>query len=339
VLAYKSLALAAQLGNLALIWWLLGRWRALGLTPSSRVAAFAVFAWNPVALLELVGNGHNEALMLLLVLVGLAALTVAAERGWRNGWAWLLALVSLLLGSLVKFVPAAVGGAVALVWLRGLRGARQRVLGGVLLVGLVVGLSALMAWPWLDSWGVWRPLLGIATGGQRFKDGWQDAPAAWLAVRLLPALGVPADPPTVRESVSRTIVWGVTRAAFVVYLAFELRHLWRQSAAELPVALGAAVTSAARALLLAILLFVTQVYPWYFVWPLPLVTLLGWRSLLTRATVVFGVSFLPAYYLREFQSYGVFYLPLYVVAALVVLVATTAATKRLRPVGPSASHP
>jgi hypothetical protein len=61
------------------------------------------------------------------------------------------------------------------------------------------------------------------------------------------------------------------------------------------------------------------VYPWYFLWPLPLATLLGWRNPLTKAVVAFGLAFLPAYYLREFQSYGVFYLPLYVLAALVVL--------------------
>jgi hypothetical protein len=189
----------------------------------------------------------------------------------------------------------------------------------VLVGGLLVVIAGLVSWPWLSSPDVLEPLLGIANGGQRFKDGWQDAVAAWIAVRVLPPLGVPAEPAQVREGVSRSIAWGVTRLIFVVYLALETRWLWRQSRAAHVVAARAIAQSSARVLLLAVLLFVTQVYPWYFLWPLPLASLLGWRSPVTRAAVAFGLAFLPAYYLREFQSYGVFYLPLYVLAALVVL--------------------
>ena len=90
-------------------------------------------------------------------------------------------------------------------------------------------------------------------------------------------------------------------------------------AAVISIDLGPARTGV---LLLAVLLFVTQVYPWYFLWPLPLVTVLGWRSPLAKAVVAFGLAFLPAYYLREFQSYGIFYLPLYLLAAVVVLAVT-----------------
>jgi hypothetical protein len=40
--------------------------------------------------------------------------------------------------------------------------------------------------------------------------------------------------------------------------------------------------------------------------------------------VIFGLAFLPAYYLREFQSYGVFSMPLYAEAALAILALTWA---------------
>jgi hypothetical protein len=164
---------------------------------------------------------------------------------------------------------------------------------------------------------VLQPLLGIASGGQRFKDGWQDALAAWIAVRILPPLGVPAEPATVRESVSRGMAWGLSRAIFLVYLVFEIVWLWRRSREGQ--AVKAIAQSSARVVLLAVLLFVTQVYAWYFLWPLPLATLLGWRNPVAKAVVAFGLAFLPAYYLRELQSYGIFYLPLYVLAALAVL--------------------
>ena len=57
---------------------------------------------------------------------------------------------------------------------------------------------------------------------------------------------------------------------------------------------------------------------------LPMACLLGLRDVWSRAIVVFGVAFLPAYYLREFESYGVFYVPLYALAALAIVALTWA---------------
>ena len=37
--------------------------------------------------------------------------------------------------------------------------------------------------------------------------------------------------------------------------------------------------------------------------------------------VVFGLTFLPAFYLREFEPYGVFSMPIYAELALVILAA------------------
>jgi hypothetical protein len=316
VLAYKGLAWLIQLGNLALVGWLVARW----LSEAEQATALAMFAWNPLVLLELVGNGHNDALMVLFVLLGLVALTAARDS--MSAWLWLAALACFELGALVKFVPLAPLAAVVLVGLRRLPNARARLRWGLLVSGVLLAIAALVSWPWLSSADVLQPLPGIANGGQRFKDGWQDAVAAWLAVRVLPPLGVPAEPATVRESVSRSLAWGLTRLVFLVYLVGETTRLWRRS--RQPDAIRAIAESSARALLLAVLLFVTQVYPWYFVWPLPLATLLGWRSQVARAVVAFGLAFLPAYYLREFQSYGIFYLPLYLLAALAVLSITWA---------------
>jgi len=58
---------------------------------------------------------------------------------------------------------------------------------------------------------------------------------------------------------------------------------------------------------------------WRDIWPLPIAALPGWRSVVGKAAVAFSLAFLPAYYLREFQSYGVFWVPTYVGVALAVL--------------------
>jgi len=233
-------------------------------------------------------------------------------------------VVCLWLGALVKFVPAGVEAIVCLAWLRQAASFRQGLARAIVVAIVLLAISILVAWPWLDSPAVAGPLLGLAAGGQRFKDVWQDAPAAWLTVRVVPLLGVPDDPDTLRMDVARTLVWGVTRTLFVAYVAAEAWLLWRR--ATIDATRGAIVyriaSASVRALLMAVLLYVSQVYAWYFLWPLPMACVLGVRQPWSRAAIVFGLAFLPAYYLREFQSYGVFYVPIYAVLALAILALT-----------------
>ena len=331
VYAYRGLALAAQIANLALVWWLTRAWIQLGLTWSEHSTAVAMYALNPLVVLELNANAHNEALMLTFVLLAFALLTLAVRAGRDDGPLWVGALVSLTLGALVKFVPAAIGGIVLLVWLRRLRTPRKRIVRGAAMLALLGAIAVVVAWPWLESTAILRPLLGIAAGGDRFKDGWQDAGAAWLAVRVLPPLGVPPEPPEIREGVSRAMAWGVTRALFAVYFAIELWALWRRSGVDLRDDLRAIAEVSGRMVLLVVVLLLTQVLAWYYIWPLAMATLVGWRTLLGKAAVAFSLAFLSAYYLREFEPYGVFYLPIYLGVALGLVALTSAVDLVARP--------
>jgi hypothetical protein len=317
-LAYKALALASVVASAVLIVWIVRSWNSIGITAASPVVALALWVWNPLVNVELVGNAHNEAVMILLVLMAFALLTAATRRARRTLF-WLAALTCLWLGALLKFVPAAVAAIVALVWLRQAPTAMHRARRLALLVGIVVPVAIVVAWPWLDSVAVVEPVLGLAAGGQRFKDAWQDAPAAWLTVRVVPRLGVPDDPATLRMDVARVMVWSVTRVLFAAYVCLEAWLLWRRSAASGPAVLVMIASTAQRVLLLAILLYVSQVYAWYFLWPLPLACLVGWRNPSSQAVVILGLCFLPAYYLREFESYGVFYLPIYLLVGLAIV--------------------
>jgi hypothetical protein len=321
--AYKVVGLASQLAIAYLIWWIAGRWRTLGVSEAPRPVAVAMWVWNPVVNVEVVGSAHNEGVMTVLVLLAFALLTVSLSRG-RQGVLWLLAAVCLGLGALVKFVPAGIGALVALVWFSRAPTRSQRVRRALLLAAVLSVMSIVVAWPWLDSPAVAGPLVSLAAGGQRFKDPWQDAPAAWLTVRVVPNLGVPDDPDTLRMDVARTMVWGVTRTLFAAYVLLEGWSLWRSADAPDAILLRRIAIASVRVLLMAILLFVSQVYAWYFLWPLPMACLLGLREPWSRAAVVFGLTFLPAFYLREFQPYGVFYLPIYGLVALAILVPTWA---------------
>jgi hypothetical protein len=328
-LAYKAVALVSVLASAALIVWIVRSWNSIGLTTASPVVALAMWVWNPLVNVELVGNAHNEAVMILLVLVAFALLTTATRRARRTLY-WLAALTSLWLSALVKFVPAGIAAIVALVWLRQAPTAVHRARRLALLAGIVVPVAIVVAWPWLDSVAVVGPVLGLAAGGQRFKDAWQDAPAAWLTVRVVPLLGVPDDPATLRMDVARVMVWSVTRVLFAVYVCIEAWWLWRRSAESGPAVLVMIASTAQRVLLLAILLYVSQVYAWYFLWPLPLACLVGWRNPTSQAVVILGLCFLPAYYLREFDSYGVFYLPIYLLVGLAILAVIWTGEQRAR---------
>jgi hypothetical protein len=221
-------------------------------------------------------------------------------------------------------VPLAIAAVVALVWLR--RTPRPMAPVAVLLAAVAI-VTLIVAAPWLNSPAVAAPLVGLANGGQRFKDVWQDAPAAWLTVRVVPLLGVPDDPATLRMDVARVMLWSVTRTLFGIYLIVEIWHLWRTARGPVDEVLRSIATASIRVLLLALLLYTSQVYAWYFLWPLPIACLLGSRDAWSRAVVVFGLTFLPAFYLREFAPYGVFEVPRYAELALAILAVMWLATR------------
>jgi alpha-1,6-mannosyltransferase len=330
VFAYKVVASLAQVASLGLVWWLTGQWAAIGALRSPRVAAFALFAWSPLALFELSGNAHNEALMLTAVLLAFALLTLAVRQRGRlaSQGLWIGALVALGLGVLVKFVPAAVGLVVSIVWMRRLPNLRQRLALGALAGGILLGLAFVVSQPWLDSSDILRPLLGIASGGERFRYAWQDSPADILKIKFI----VPRMPDvhdSIRTDLARSIVWGFTRLAFLVVLGLSLWRLVRRSPEDGPTTLRTIAGASAWLVLAATLLLLTQVLAWYFLWTLPLVALLGWRSRVARVAVLFGLSFFCAFYLGELQSFGTPYLAVYAMVALGLVAGAEALTALL----------
>jgi hypothetical protein len=349
VFAYKLVGLVADLASVVVLFSIARRWQSVGATAVTPLVAVAMWLWNPLVDVELIGNAHNEALMIALVLAGLALLTHAVITPERSR-AWFGAMLAFWLGALVKFVPLALVAISALAWLR----LSNRRLGRIaLLVVAFAAISLVVAAPWLDSPAVAAPIVGLASGGQRFKDVWQDAPAAWLTVRVVPLLGVPDHPATLRMDVARVMVYSLTRLVLAAYVLAEAWLLWRRlgqlrtqpgpvlatsARSSVQVQAGPVLRAIAlasmRVLLLALLLYTSQVYAWYFLWPLPLACLLGPRNAWSRAVVVFGLVFLPAYYLREFAPYGVFEMPRYAEIALAILAVVWLGTHMLTRTSP-----
>lgn len=76
VVVYRAVALALHLAVAAAIWLVLRRTR-----PQEALAGTIFYAWNPLVLLEVVGNAHNDVLVALFAVLLVAA---AVHRAWSS---------------------------------------------------------------------------------------------------------------------------------------------------------------------------------------------------------------------------------------------------------------
>ena len=72
---YRGLALFFHLANCLLIWVILAK-----LAPARRLGGTLLYAWNPLALIELAGYGYNDGLLIFLLL--LTTLLIIQSKGY-----------------------------------------------------------------------------------------------------------------------------------------------------------------------------------------------------------------------------------------------------------------
>jgi hypothetical protein len=146
VIAQKLLSIAACLGCMVFVWLLAKR-----LCPERRWQAFIFFAWNPLVLFETGANGHNDTIMVLFMLAGLAAL-LATRWYWQA-----LALPLLAASVLVKWTSALLIPLAVIYLLRGGRARRWGLvplgIGAAITVGYAIPVIAPF-WDTHHSWGV-----------------------------------------------------------------------------------------------------------------------------------------------------------------------------------------
>lgn len=340
VMAYKLLANVLHGLTLGLVWWLVGRLQP-GSTRPARLAAFTVFAWNPLVLFESPGNGHNDALMVFLLLLGLVPLLVRVRASAGQGQRprlrdprYPLAVVLFTLSGLVKYLSGVVGPLLVLVWARQMGTWRARVGAAVVAGALALVVGAGLFAPWLELPDSLDPLLS-QTGGSLYANTVPDVVALTVADQVLVPRGA-----TLRSARATARGWVkiAVDAVAVAYLACELWQLWRASEPGGHAAVTALARSATRLLMVVILLVSIWVQTWYYILPLALAALLGWRSLLTRVVVAYTLTALPVlyvhYYLQDDVPDGIFLL--YGGVPLVLpLVASVRSWRRGRPAEPA----
>jgi hypothetical protein len=296
VFAYKLLMNAVQVVNLVLVWWLLSR--VMAGAPRARLAAFVVFAWNPLMLFDAAGNAHNDALMVTLLLLGIVPLVL--RRGATGNTAWLFGTFCVGLSALIKYTTAIVGLFYAVPWARRLPGWSARLVwigGAAALVGLV---TIVLYLPWIDFPQFLAPILVAASGKTWMYTNWApDLVALTISDQWL-------DPNGLNTEASRELVrfWAkaVTRGIFAVYLVWELVRLWRIAGDSQRSLVEPILEASTRAFTVLILLVLSWVLEWYWMWPLALVTLLGWRRILTKVVVGYTLTSLPIFYVHHYWS-------------------------------------
>jgi hypothetical protein len=256
VAVLKAVAAVSVLGLAALTARLAG-WR--GVDPL-RAAAFV--ALNPLVLVHVVGGAHNDGLMMLLAMLGVAA--VLSSRPASAGAA-LVAAVAIK--SAAAFVtPFALVGA-AKQWPTGrnrAKGARNRPVGrflaGAAGAAVAIGVASYLAfgWDWIHGFGL--------AGENQDRTSHMSLP-----ITVARIAGIDADP-----------VRAVAALLFAVLVAYLLVWTWR----------GGDWVRAAAWTALGLLLATSWLLPWYLVWPLPLAAISRDRplQLLTLALTAYQLG-------------------------------------------------
>lgn len=194
-IAYKGVALASYLVCTGLLAW--------GMR--TRPQALFFFAWNPLVLLEGVGNGHNDVLMLAWALLALLL--------WERKQLWAPAVIALSLAVLTKFSAALVAPLLMVGILRSQEGWRQRV--WVLVGAGVLGLGVVLL-AYLPFWPPWESLRGIL---DEFSHRYSYTIAAFLRMILREFI-----PVGLARSVPRT----AGRIVFAGLYTWIMVRLWQR---------------------------------------------------------------------------------------------------------------
>jgi hypothetical protein len=281
VVLFKLLGFAAHLANAVLIWRILGR-----LAPERQLRGTVLYAWNPLCLLEFCASGHNDAVMLTLLLLAVYWLT----REWE-----LAALVAFSLSISIKYVPIVLLPFYLALIARRLRasGLTSRQIGvGVAwrlgIVALVFVLSALPFWAGPASLGA----LLLSPPAQQLGNSPAEA-LSWPLRSLVQAVGFSAD-------AARNLVdTGLKVIGLLLFAALWLREFRRvRNLESMLIAWG-------WALLWYVLVASGWFWPWYVTWAVAIVALAPW-GLLARATLVLSAGVLTLYTFQSLHALGIY---------------------------------
>jgi hypothetical protein len=252
VLAFKLLSAVFYWGSLAVLVPIMRR-----VAPARLLPAVLLLAWNPLVLYETFANGHNDIVMIFFMLV--AVLAMLARR-------YTAAILALLVGGLVKFIPVLMIPAAGLLALRDLPDLRSRIR-FVLVTGLLGVL--LVAASYAPFW-TGPEVLSITRREQLYTTS---LPSVFFAA-LAPLHG------------AKEVGSAISRIALLLTVGFTLVRALLTLRDHTPYSFARA---SFETLMFYLLVAVPWFMPWYALWPLALAVVLPPGRGLVLA-LIFAVS-------------------------------------------------
>jgi hypothetical protein len=284
---FKSLALLSHLINCVLIWAILSK-----LAPARRLGGTILYTWNPLALIELAGNGHNEGFLICFLL--LTTLLIVQQKG---RWYDFLAMVFLGFAISINFIALLL--APMLIWFS-VRREPQQGSKGLLPLGGAWGVPTNSLSPVVGRgnqalfvWGFcWRAIVALTIVFTLYLPFWHGSatflaitssfdmqqfirsplgvlviPVRWLYSFLVQILNVPT---TINSYPLQPIIAAnmtVLASAMFIFALIYFNLLSKVRSIE------TLLTSLCLATLGFIVLISVQFWPWYVLWALWIVAL------------------------------------------------------------------
>ncbi|MCL6565096.1 MAG: glycosyltransferase 87 family protein [Acidobacteriia bacterium] len=260
---FKLPALAGDLFLLCLLaWWIR--------TTGGRSVQLAIYAWNPLVVVEFAASGHYDALAVAAVLAAILVLARSRQT---------VSAVLFAAGVLLKWFPATL----LPLWLRRLDWPRSRRAWQALAAAAL--LSLLCAWPYRAAWPEVLDVLAY------FESRWHHNNASLYA--LLTWLADPAAPQDPQVAIPPGAAFHDLAAGLGLGVVAGIA-LWA-AARKLD------VLHAAYLLFGATLLFAPNAFPWYFTWMVPLLVFFPHPAWLLLTVL----QFLSYHVLIDYQASGV----------------------------------
>lgn len=312
LLIYRALALGTHLLNMLLITRIL---QAQNRSPRTVTLGLLLYAWNPLVLEESSLGGHNDVLMVTLILFGIfldLRLSSLRERSKRQPLrAYLPTVIAFTLALLIKFTSAPVMALYFVLLVRRAFGAEmtqlwRRIKAVALLVipaGLLSGVILIAIY--LPYWIGFTPDLIISTftsppSAQSSYGSIHYAIVAWNRVHPLPPTGTFAY--FIMTTFSQHSLWNIIDiATLACLLIVGVIWIWRSPSMR-------TLILASVATLGAVLVVTFWFYPWYLTWIVGLVVLAlpvkqqRIARALLASTIIFAASSLASYLYAYYLS-------------------------------------
>jgi hypothetical protein len=176
LLLFKGLALLSHLLNCVLVWLILDK-----IAPSRKLLGTLLYAWNPLAIIELAGNGHNEGLLLSLFLLAMLVHVRGVGR-WRE------VAVMMLLGFAVSINLVALLIAPMYAWfvVRDTNNPFKAIWGMCWRMAVVLAISVLMYFPFWQGASTFFAIMSIIDIQQVVNSsiGLLGEPARWAFTQV-----------------------------------------------------------------------------------------------------------------------------------------------------------